>query len=124
MEVQAKIIKIGANALAENDPLVILFDPQVTATLADVAVIQAFASKSDQGQLNLQAGSTIVIDSRDFQVHQVGQLVQPNLTTIGHVTLIFKVPGPDDKMQSAIYLTSTSPEKPAFHVGDVITYRF
>lgn len=124
MEIKAKIIKIGTEALSALDPMVILFDETATAALEKVAVIQQFDSKTAEASLDLKTGDQIVIGAIPFDIHQVGTLVQTNLTSIGHVTLIFKEPTVEDKMQSAIYLTNPKHAKPDFKSNEVITYRF
>ncbi|MCH4172538.1 MAG: PTS glucitol/sorbitol transporter subunit IIA [Lactobacillus sp.] len=124
MQVQAQITKIGNNAISAKDPMVILFGEQATDVLENVSVIQKFESKSAQRALDLKVGATIQIDDLTFNVLQVGELVKPNLTTIGHVTLIFKQPTKDDQMQNAVYLRNASQQLPIFKVGGKITYTF
>ncbi|MFD1672475.1 PTS glucitol/sorbitol transporter subunit IIA [Agrilactobacillus yilanensis] len=124
MEVKAKIIKIGPNAISKKDPMVILFDETATDTLEEVAVIQQFLDKSEEAQVKLAVGDEIQIGASNFTIQKVGALVQSNLTSIGHATLIFKTPEAADQMQSAIYLTNSAQEVPTFDLNTVITYRF
>lgn len=115
--ITSEVIEIGPNAIVENDPLVILFGPEATSNLKDVAVIQKFAKQPLE--LNLRRGSQIKIRDHTYKVTFCGKLVNANLQGVGHATLCFE-PVPDTPLESAIYL---SPEKfPEFSVGDKITY--
>lgn len=124
MEIKSKIIKIGPDALTAEDPMVILFDETATAALEKVAVIQRFAHKSEEALLDLKVANQIQVGPTTFDIHKIGALVQTNLTSIGHVTLIFREPTAEDQMQSAIYLTNADHIKPEFKLNECITYRF
>ncbi|WP_412990074.1 PTS glucitol/sorbitol transporter subunit IIA [Pediococcus siamensis] len=117
--VTSEIVAIGKNAIVENDPLVILFGPEATHNLKDVAVIQKFTATHPE--INLRRGSKIKVRDLSFEVTFCGKLVNANLNGVGHATFCFE-PVPDTPLQSAIYLT---PERfPGFSVGDKITYIF
>lgn len=120
MEIQAKVTAIGAQALTTADPMVILFDASASESIKKVAVIQQFADVKAKAQLDLHRGDQIVIGQQAYQIKKVGQLVNENLRTIGHVTLIFSKQDTND-LQSAVLLT---PEvKPQFSIGTTITYQ-
>lgn len=117
--ITSKIVEIGPNAIVENDPLVILFGPEATSNLKDVAVIQKF--DGPHPEFKLKRGSQIKIREHSYTVSFCGKLVNANLQGVGHATLCFE-PIPDTPLESAVYL---SPEKfPGFAVGDKLTYIF
>ncbi|MCD2257276.1 PTS glucitol/sorbitol transporter subunit IIA [Agrilactobacillus fermenti] len=122
MQVKAIIKKIGAKAISVKDPMVILFGEEATDVIENVSVVQKFIDKKQQVDLNPQVGDTIEIDGQTFKIEKVGQLVQDNLSTIGHVTLIFKHPSDEDQMQNAIYLANQNNTFPKFTVGAEILY--
>ena len=100
--------------------MIILFGPQATDALRDVAVIQQFADKSALEKLVIKAGDQLTIDDETFEMTYVGQLANSNLKAIGHVTLLFQAVPADKPMQNAIYLKST--HRPTFKVGTTLTY--
>lgn len=124
MKVTAKVIKIGPEALSKTDPMVILFDEKATESLEQVAVIQHFEQPKAEQSLALKVSDQIRINDIPYTIQQVGALVATNLTSIGHVTLIFRAPTSEDKMQSAIYLTNEKTPMPTFDLNTTITYQF
>lgn len=120
MEIQAKVTAIGAQALTSADPMVILFDASASESIKNVAVIQQFADVNAQAQMNLHVGDQIVIGQQSYQIKKIGQLVNENLRTIGHVSLIFSDQDTND-LQSAVLLAPET--KPQFSVGTTITYQ-
>lgn len=119
MEITATVTAIGTQALDADDSLVILFDESATAALRDIAVIQRFASATDQAAVALAAGDQLLIDAAPYTITYVGQLANTNLQTIGHVSLIF-APVPAQPMANALYLTPAV--KPKLTVGSQLTY--
>ncbi|KRN62674.1 PTS glucitol/sorbitol transporter subunit IIA [Pediococcus inopinatus] len=119
MMITSEVTEIGPNAIVESDPIAILFGPEATNNLKDVAVIQKFDVRHPE--FNLRRGSQISIRNHTYTVTFCGKLVNANLQGVGHVTLCFSAI-PETPLESAIYL---SPEKfPGFTVGDKIIYTF
>ncbi|MEE6657548.1 PTS glucitol/sorbitol transporter subunit IIA [Pediococcus acidilactici] len=117
--ISAKVKSIGPEAIAKQDQLAILFDETATPDLKKIAVVQEIEKNNDQ-QFNLKAGSQIVIGEQTYDVEFVGSLVNQNLQSIGHTTLVFK-DVPEQPLASAIYL---SPKVfPDFKVGEAIQYK-
>ena len=113
--ISAKVKSIGPEAIAKQDRLAILFDETATPDLKKIAVVQEI-----EQQFNLKAGSQIVIGEQTYDVKFVGSLVNQNLQSIGHTTLVFKEV-PEQPLASAIYL---SPDVfPDFKVGETIQYK-
>ena len=120
MQLTATVTAIGKDALSSNDPMIILFGPQATDALRDVAVIQQFADKSALEKLVIKEGDQLTIDDETFEMTYVGQLANSNLKAIGHVTLLFQAVPADKPMQNAIYLKPT--HRITFNVGTTLTY--
>ena len=120
MQLTATVTAIGKDALSSKDPMIILFGPQATDALRDVAVIQQFADKSALEKLVIKEGDQLTIDDETFEMTYVGQLANSNLKAIGHVTLLFQAVPADNPMQNAIYLKPT--HRPTFKVGTTLTY--
>lgn len=120
MQFKATVTAIGKDALSSKDPMIILFGPQATDALRDVAVIQQFADPASLAQFSIQAGDRITIDETTFTMTYVGQLAISNLKAIGHVTLLFQDVPADKPMQNAIYLKPT--HRPTFKVGTTLLY--
>lgn len=119
-EIKSTITAVGPQALEDQDPMVILFDETASETLRQVAVIQQFDDETAQQQLELHAGDELVIDDQHLPIDAVGSLVNENLQTIGHVTLVFSDAGPAD-LHNAIYFRGQP--KPNFRVGTQLIYR-
>ena len=120
MQFTATITAIGKDALSSRDPMIILFGPEATDALRDVAVIQQFDDPAALSQFSIQAGDRLTIDGTAFTMTYVGQLAISNLKAIGHVTLLFQDVPAEKPMQNAIYLKPT--QRPAFRVGTTLTY--
>lgn len=118
-DVKAVITAIGKQALSAKDPMVILFDESASPELRSVAVIQKFAATTAQRELTLADGDLLIIDGTTYPIEHVGSLVNENIRTIGHVTLIFGDEGPQD-LQNALYLTATV--KPDFKIRTELVY--
>ena len=116
--ISAKITGIGNDAISEKDGLVILFDKTATPDLKKVAVIQEIRDLN-HSDFNLKKGGQIKIGSDSYQIEFVGSLVNNNLKTIGHTTLVFKEV-PTNPLESAVYLRSG--KFPSFEVGEEIQY--
>lgn len=118
-DVKATITAIGAQALSAKDPMVILFDESASPELREVALIQRFASTAAQQSLVLATGDSLIMAGKEYPITHIGQLVNENLQTIGHITLIFGSEGPRD-LQNALYLSEKV--KPDFKTGTEIVY--
>lgn len=122
MDVKARITAIGSQALTDGDAMVILFNETASAALREVAVIQKFEQPAEQGQIKLHANDVLTIGDHDYPIVEVGQLVNNNLQTIGHVTLIFGKNVPTG-LQNALHF-APGVAKPEFKVGTEIVYHF
>ncbi|RFU68579.1 PTS sorbitol transporter subunit IIA [Bacillus sp. V59.32b] len=81
-----KVKNIGpmANAFLE-EKMFILFGTEAPQDLKD------FCYNIDVVDANgeIQVGQKLLIDNKEFEITAVGNLVQRNLTTLGHITLRF-----------------------------------
>lgn len=117
MKIQTKIQKIGAQAISEKDPMIILFGEEATESIAEVAVLQTW-NKAEE--VTLKDGDALEFGSEHYQIDFVGKLANENLNSIGHVTLIFEDVPDEDKLANGLYLTPH--QLPNLTVGETITY--
>ena len=89
--IKSEVIEIGAKAVSKDEPMVILFDETASPRLREVSVIQRFENDAAKNY-DLKIGSKI-------------QIVESNLTTIGHTVLNFKpVPEKEHLQENVLYL--------------------
>lgn len=121
VKVYAEIIAIGSDAIVPQDQTLILFGPQATTPLAQVAVIQQFSENEQQHQLELAVGDTMTLAQQTYQIVALGSSVLDNLRTIGHVSLFFHSPK-STPIPSGLYLTASQSSFPSIAVGSKIIY--
>ena len=101
--IHATIKEIGAKAVSDQEPILILFDQTATSAF------------------QLKKGGMISFDQQEYTIDYVGTMANENLTSVGHVTLIFESHTEDSGIANGIYL---SPHQlPELHVGTEIKYR-
>ncbi|MCH4056644.1 MAG: PTS glucitol/sorbitol transporter subunit IIA [Lactobacillaceae bacterium] len=122
MDVKAHVTAIGPQALTDGDEMVILFNQTASEALREVAVIQEFVTPEDQAKITLAVNDRVTIDGHDYVISRVGKLVNDNLESIGHVTLVFGEAGPSG-LQNALHFDNQG-VKPAFKIGTEIIYHF
>ncbi len=91
-----KVKKIGtlANSFLENK-MIILFGKEAPQDLKDFCYVIDMVNIEDK----IKAGQKLYIDNKIFEITSVGDIVQHNLETLGHITLRFdgsaipKLPG-------------------------------
>ena len=102
--IKSEVIEIGAKAVSKDEPMVILFDETASPRLREVSVIQRFENDVAKNY-DLKIGSKIQIDDQVYHVKYLGELVESNLTTIGHTVLNFKpVPEKEHLQENVLYL--------------------
>lgn len=116
--IHATIKEIGAKAVSDQEPILILFDQTATSALRNYSIIQEISSKE---AFQLKKGGMISFDQQEYTIDYVGTMANENLTSVGHVTLIFESHTEDSGIANGIYL---SPHQlPELHVGTEIKYR-
>ncbi|MBD9205713.1 MAG: PTS glucose transporter subunit IIA [Lactobacillus ruminis] len=100
--IKSKITAIGPQAIDEKQPLLILFGETASERLREVSLIHGFEN-DPIGGYDIKKGSKVRIGSSEYEVEFVGQLVESNLTSIGHTVLAFKEV-PETPQENAIYL--------------------
>lgn len=102
--IKSEVVAIGPNAISKNEPMVILFDETASERLREVSVIQRFENDAKKNY-DLAVGSKITIDDQVYEVKYLGELVESNLTTIGHTVLNFKpLPEKEHLQENVLYL--------------------
>ena len=86
--IHATIKEIGAKAVSDQEPILILFDQTATSALRNYSIIQEISSKRS---LQLKKGGMISFDQQEYTIDYVGTMANENLTSVGHVTLILRV---------------------------------
>lgn len=116
--IHATIKEIGAKAVSDQEPILILFDQTATSALRNYSIIQEISLKE---AFQLKKGGMISFDQQEYTIEHVGTLANENLTSVGHVTLIFESYTADSSIANGIYL---SPQRlPELHVGTEIKYK-
>ncbi|MDE1549005.1 PTS glucitol/sorbitol transporter subunit IIA [Jeotgalibaca caeni] len=116
---KSKIIRIGKDAVNEKEPILILFGDRATAAIENVSVIQTFTETAEDFQL--VKGDIIRIGDQDFTIEHVGNNVQANLNTIGHITIVFSEFNENHFLETSVY---ASPHHlPRLEVGMEIQYQ-
>lgn len=100
--IKSKITAIGSQAVDASQPLLILFGETASERLREVSLIHDFENDPVAGY-DIRNGSKVRIGSSEYEVEYAGQLVEPNLTSIGHTVFAFKEV-PETPQENAIYL--------------------
>ncbi|MTD41669.1 PTS sorbitol transporter subunit IIA [Erwinia sp. CPCC 100877] len=115
---KAVVTEIGAHALDEKEPMIILFGESATEGLKEYSVIQKI---QEDKPFEVKEGSVLKIDDQKYQVRHVGPFANANLNSIAHATLVFDEVPEEDVIVNGLYL---SPKKlPAIHVGTILEYK-
>jgi PTS system glucitol/sorbitol-specific IIA component len=115
---KAVVTEIGAHALDEKEPMIILFGESATEGLKEYSVIQKL---QENEPFEIKAGGILKIDDQEYQIRHVGPFANANLNSIAHATLVFDEMPEEDGIVNGIYL---SPQKlPVIQVGTVIEYK-
>ena len=84
---EAKVIQVGPEAqnMIQDANMLILFGEEVPEDLAE------YCFKIDNKDLlgSIQKGGKLVVDSEEYLITAVGNVVEKNLTGLGHITISF-----------------------------------
>ena len=84
---EAKVIQVGPEAqnMIQDDNMLILFGEEAPEDLAE------YCFKIDNKDLlgSIQKGGKLVVDSEEYLITAVGNVVEKNLTGLGHITISF-----------------------------------
>lgn len=123
MKWNAQIVKVGSEAVDPRENIIILFDEEAIAELQKVSVIQKFAVETPRNNFTFKKGDVITINQHRYEAMAVGSMVQMNMRSIGHATLVFIDAVPEQPMKNAIYLKKADEEViPAIEAKDSIIY--
>ncbi|MGX7127584.1 PTS glucitol/sorbitol transporter subunit IIA [Enterococcus wangshanyuanii] len=114
---KAVVTEIGAKALDEKEPMIILFGESATEGLKEYSVIQKF---QDVQSLKLKQGDLLKIDEQEYTIRYVGSFANSNLNSIAHVTLVFVDVPEEDPIVNGLYLSPTI--LPKIQIGTTIEY--
>ena len=84
---EAKVIQVGPEAqnMIQDANMLILFGEEAPEDLAE------YCFKIDNKDLlgSIQKGGKLVVDSEEYLITAVGDVVEKNLTGLGHITISF-----------------------------------
>ena len=84
---EAKVIQVGPEAqnMIQDANMLILFGEEAPEDLAE------YCFKIDNKNLlgSIQKGGKLVVDSEEYLITAVGNVVEKNLTGLGHITISF-----------------------------------
>ena len=84
---EAKVIQVGSEAqnMIQDANMLILFGEEAPEDLAE------YCFKIDNKDLlgSIQKGGKLVVDSEEYLITAVGNVVEKNLTGLGHITISF-----------------------------------
>ena len=85
---EAKVIQVGPEAqnMIQDANMLILFGEEAPEDLAE------YCFKIDNKDLlgSIQKGGKLVVDSEEYLITAVGNVVEKNLTGLGHITFSFE----------------------------------
>ena len=113
---RSKVVEIGDQALDKDENMLIFFGAGITDGLRPYSVLHEVEKPEE---IVLRTGDYITFGDKDYQITDVGHLVNQNMRTIQHVCFVFS-DVPSDKLSSSIYLTPT--KMPEIKKGMMITY--
>lgn len=96
MKYHSVITGVGSDALqflAEDVPFLILFQDDVPAELAGIAVLH----KPEKLLSDIAVGDTLLLGDKVYDVTAVGDSVSQTLAELGHCTLCFKAAAAPDR---------------------------
>lgn len=84
---ETKVMKVGTQAslMIDDANMIILFGQDAPDDLAEYCY--KIINRALSGAI--KAGGEVVIDEKHFQITLVGELVEQNLRTLGHITISF-----------------------------------
>lgn len=99
---KSKVVHIGPNAIDEKEPILVLFGEDATPAIKNVSVLQKFEKDTDF--FDLKSGDQLSFGGQIYDIQHVGQNVNANLHSIGHITLIFKEFNQERYLETSVYL--------------------
>ncbi|WP_129732081.1 PTS glucitol/sorbitol transporter subunit IIA [Ectobacillus funiculus] len=111
--------EIGALALSfEEEKIVVLFGPQATQELKEIAVIHELEGNGSEEPI--KEGGTLQIDDQQFTITAVGSAANNNLKELGHISIYFSEPA-EQVLPGAVF---ASPHVlPKFKEGSIIEFK-
>ena len=84
---ETKVVGVGPEAagMIENANMLILFGSGAPADLAEFC----FTIEKNPLEGTVEVGGKLLIDSTEFEITAVGNVVQTNLGQLGHITISF-----------------------------------
>ncbi|WP_152657844.1 PTS glucitol/sorbitol transporter subunit IIA [Oceanobacillus sp. CFH 90083] len=117
--VKTHILEIGALVPEfEEENLLVLFNETVPPELKDISVVHRFDETPDNA---LKPGGALVIGDKEYKIEKVGDEANPNLESLGHLSIYFKDDKNEEILPGAILVTPS--DFPVLTVGDAIVIK-
>lgn len=119
MKYHSVITRIGSDALhflKEEVPFIILFDENVPAELAEIAVLH----KPEKMLAPIGTGDTVLLGEKVYDVTAVGDSVNQTMEELGHCTLCFKASDVPDRPGCIMLGGDEAPEADDFQEGTIL----
>ena len=113
------ITRIGGDGLyflKEEVPFIILFDENVPAELAEIAVLH----KPEKMLAPIGTGDTVLLGEKVYDVTAVGDSVNQTMEELGHCTLCFKASDVPDRPGCIMLGGDEAPEADDFQEGTIL----
>ena len=113
------ITRISSDALhflKEEVPFIILFDENVPAELAEIAVLH----KPEKMLAPIGTGDTVLLGEKVYDVTAVGDSVNQTMEELGHCTLCFKASDVPDRPGCIMLGGDEAPEADDFQEGTIL----
>ncbi|MBW7571483.1 PTS glucitol/sorbitol transporter subunit IIA [Caproiciproducens faecalis] len=110
------VTAIGADAIFDESPMLVLFGKNCPEELQDSCIIHEF--ESELGGEMLRPGGYILFDDKKYTIEQVGEVANENFSRLGHMTLVFDPT--EDSLPGGIVLSPAG--VPDVKVGSSIVF--
>lgn len=100
---KSTIIHIGKDAIDEKEPILVLFGEEASSAIKNVSILQSF--KEAYQTITLNEKDQIIFGDQVYTVEHVGENVNSNLQSLGHVTLVFKEFNQENFLETSVYVS-------------------
>lgn len=104
---ETKVVKVGdeASGMISDANMIVLFGEGAPEELADYCY--TIDSKDLKGKITV--GGKVAVDAQEFEILAVGDVVEKNLSNLGHFTIAFNA-DPADILPGAMLIDAKSVE--------------
>lgn len=100
---KSKITHIGKDAIDKTEPILVLFGEQASPAIKNVSILQLF--EKEDYTFNLNEEDQITFGDQVYTIQHVGENVNANLQSLGHVTLVFQKFDHENFLETSVYVS-------------------